>query len=516
MKKLLYTSISVIFTFLFLITIANATGLPVKNVWLFGDENVFSLTQNGDLFFGEDIYSQNKELILKNVKNVLVTENSANAFVLLNSGDIVRIPTDYRFDKNNMKNNLNYCENVGASKLLKVKYNNSECFFINDQEELMLLNKFDEITKIYDSVKSACYIGDNEYILWLNDDKLVLYQNGNIFPILDDVEAFNYTSSAETNYCSTACVLTHEKELYFFNYSQDEILPTKIAINVKSILNAYHRYIPYIDSKNNLYVYDMKYSTTTLMMENAKDGFYLSPFYYIIGMDNNLYIDKTNTYSKNYNPTIVQRDIKELLYSIDQRYFFKSTSDELYEGYRPDGASPKLIFSATGLNNIISVSGKHGYGIGNCDYAFVSSYGCVYGADYYGTKIKDPIHTIYCEKPLKIFFDHKEIILNLKVQNVNNRTMYPFRECLENFGAIVLWDAVSNSAIGKLNGITIEFPIGKNEYFVNGIRHEMDTATYIDKSIGRTYIPIRYAAEGLGFTVDWIPGNDENVISIYK
>ena len=51
---------------------------------------------------------------------------------------------------------------------------------------------------------------------------------------------------------------------------------------------------------------------------------------------------------------------------------------------------------------------------------------------------------------------------------------------------------------------------------INGVKHEMDISAYVDESIGRTYIPIRYAAEGLGFTVDWIPGDIENTISIHK
>ena len=142
--------------------------------------------------------------------------------------------------------------------------------------------------------------------------------------------------------------------------------------------------------------------------------------------------------------------------------------------------------------------------------------GCVYGTDYYGTEIKEPVHTIYCQKALRLNFNGKDVVLQLKVQNVNNRTMYPFRECLENFGATVLWDSVNNCAIGKLNGKTVEFPIGKQEYYVDGVKYEMDTTTYIDNSLGRTYIPIRYAAEGLGFTVDWIENDAENIISIHK
>lgn len=83
-------------------------------------------------------------------------------------------------------------------------------------------------------------------------------------------------------------------------------------------------------------------------------------------------------------------------------------------------------------------------------------------------------------------------------------------------GANVYWDGENKIAIGGIQGIKIEFPIGKNEYYINGIKHEMDTVAYIDTAIGRTYIPIRYAAEGLGYTVDWVEGKIENTIKIHK
>jgi len=77
-----------------------------------------------------------------------------------------------------------------------------------------------------------------------------------------------------------------------------------------------------------------------------------------------------------------------------------------------------------------------------------------------------------------------------------------------------LWDSVSRCAIGEYNGITVEFPIDKNYYYINGEIHYMDTTSYI--SNGRTYIPIRFAAEALGFTVEWGSTSVENKISIFE
>lgn len=42
----------------------------------------------------------------------------------------------------------------------------------------------------------------------------------------------------------------------------------------------------------------------------------------------------------------------------------------------------------------------------------------------------------------------------------------------------------------------------------------MDTQSYVDDLIDRTYIPILYVTEALGFRVDWKPGDTENRITV--
>lgn len=44
----------------------------------------------------------------------------------------------------------------------------------------------------------------------------------------------------------------------------------------------------------------------------------------------------------------------------------------------------------------------------------------------------------------------------------------------------------------------------------------MDIAAYIDTDSGKTFIPIRYAAEALGFTCDWVESDAEYTVSIHK
>ena len=119
-------------------------------------------------------------------------------------------------------------------------------------------------------------------------------------------------------------------------------------------------------------------------------------------------------------------------------------------------------------------------------------------------------------KATKLIINGKEIILKDNAQKRDGRTFYPFRECMENMGATVSWDGEKQIARGKYNGKTVEFIIGKNYYYIDGVRHTMDTVPYIDKNLGKTFIPVRYAAEAIGYKVDWTAGQIEDTINIHK
>lgn len=119
-------------------------------------------------------------------------------------------------------------------------------------------------------------------------------------------------------------------------------------------------------------------------------------------------------------------------------------------------------------------------------------------------------------KSTKLIINNNVVKLSSKPQKSYDRTFYPFRECLENLGATVSYNSENKTAVGEYNGIKVEFPIGTDKYYINGAEYKTDAASYIDNNTGRTYIPIRYAAEAFGFTVDWVAGDNENTISIHK
>ena len=88
-----------------------------------------------------------------------------------------------------------------------------------------------------------------------------------------------------------------------------------------------------------------------------------------------------------------------------------------------------------------------------------------------------------------------------------DRTFVPFRAVLEAMGAKVDYDPQTRTVSAQRDGVTVTMVPGRKELNVTEDGQtravEMDVAPYIKESNGRTYLPIRYAAEVLGYTVGW-------------
>ena len=82
----------------------------------------------------------------------------------------------------------------------------------------------------------------------------------------------------------------------------------------------------------------------------------------------------------------------------------------------------------------------------------------------------------------------------------NWRTMVPLRALAESFDAEVNWDNDARTVTINYDANTqIVMTIGEETYTVNGEEMTMDTAPVIQGD--RTYVPIRFAAQGMGFSV---------------
>lgn len=90
-------------------------------------------------------------------------------------------------------------------------------------------------------------------------------------------------------------------------------------------------------------------------------------------------------------------------------------------------------------------------------------------------------------------------------EKVNGRVMVPFRAIAEVLGTEVTYDAGKITA--KKGGETLSFALGGKQLTVTDSAGktvktvQLDTAPY--KKKGRTYVPVRFFAEGFGLTVQW-------------
>lgn len=90
------------------------------------------------------------------------------------------------------------------------------------------------------------------------------------------------------------------------------------------------------------------------------------------------------------------------------------------------------------------------------------------------------------------------------------RTMVPIRAVVEAMGGTVGWDGPTQKITLMARGNTVEMWLGKKDIKINGKSQAMDIAP-ISKN-GRTFVPVRFAAENLNCKVDWINSTKEAII----
>ena len=104
---------------------------------------------------------------------------------------------------------------------------------------------------------------------------------------------------------------------------------------------------------------------------------------------------------------------------------------------------------------------------------------------------------------------------------VNNVTMVPLRFASEPLSADLLWDNDLKQATLNKDNMTVQITLGNKIALVNGVEKELLAAAVA--SNGRIFVPVRFIAENLGATVNWLPqtrtvqiiySNIENTISV--
>ena len=94
--------------------------------------------------------------------------------------------------------------------------------------------------------------------------------------------------------------------------------------------------------------------------------------------------------------------------------------------------------------------------------------------------------------------------------NADNRTLVTLRPVMEAMGITVTWSGESNQALLSDGTTNVIFTLNSRNYMVNQEIRQMDTVPIVYDQ--RIMLPVRYAAEAFGATVNW--QNDSVVIAL--
>lgn len=529
MKKLIVLLFSVLMAAGLTMAVSAET-IPVKDAWFIsGDGAVLVLCENGNLYTGQSVNDDTPTLLLDDVVDVVINEpsNGKTYGAALHTDGKISL-----FETNQEKASVYYNLDVTASELLSTSYKN--CFYITDKNELVYFDTgynfnswssiiADNVAKTINGLWPDVYIIETDGVL--NKLDLHRYKSDSAY----SVEAETYVMSGVSDIINFEyfgkgmgkeyiyLVLKSNGDLYMIDSEKGDP-PERIGKNVQTLDNVkvnvceygynqdHYCEVDYVDFNGGFFVYNSMQKQITQYYDDAKAIYHLKNSReelerYIVSTNNKVY------YCGRVE-SIPASERQEV--SVDVGGFVAGTKDKIV--YSGDGNGIRLLGkSETYLSDVKAIINNTSLYKNRNYYMFIKTNGELWASQ---SMYNEPFLTKFCDKPTKLYINGYNVTLVSEIQIVNNRSMYPFRECLENMGATVLWDSVSRCAIGEYNGITVEFPIDKNYYYINGEIHYMDTTSYISNE--RTYIPIRFAAEALGFTVEWESTSVENRISIFN
>jgi hypothetical protein len=171
-------------------------------------------------------------------------------------------------------------------------------------------------------------------------------------------------------------------------------------------------------------------------------------------------------------------------------------------------AGGRLVSTSITLGTGVYELFSGNFGVGTTHYLVVEGDPSASPSDFFTLVTSED--TDIDDNQIKVVFQGDALNFSLPVINKDGRTFYPMRELLEAIGATVGWDSETRTASGTLGDKKAEFAIDSKIYKVNGESFEMDTMAFVES--GRTYLPIRFACEGLGFSVRWDDATNSIII----
>ena len=111
------------------------------------------------------------------------------------------------------------------------------------------------------------------------------------------------------------------------------------------------------------------------------------------------------------------------------------------------------------------------------------------------------IVTVDANENITVCLDEQILDFDVPPQIINGRTMVPMRKIFESLGAVVTWDAKTQTATGKKDDTIVNVSINSNILFKNGVPKSLDVAPALIDS--RTLVPVRAIAESFDCEVIW-------------
>ena len=144
------------------------------------------------------------------------------------------------------------------------------------------------------------------------------------------------------------------------------------------------------------------------------------------------------------------------------------------------------------------------------------------GKDIYGGTLKYTVgaEDVLADTSVVMTIGSSDFVVNNEVVSVedaapyvaNDRTYVPFRALGEAIGADVVWDNDARTVTYTLGKTEVVMTIGETTYTVNGEEKTMDVAPEITGE--RTYVPVRFVGEALGFKVTALYAADGTTASV--
>jgi hypothetical protein len=97
----------------------------------------------------------------------------------------------------------------------------------------------------------------------------------------------------------------------------------------------------------------------------------------------------------------------------------------------------------------------------------------------------------------------------------SGRTLVPIRAIVEAIDGKIGWEASEQKVSIQKDALTMELWIGKPTALVNGNEVKIDAEKEVSPVIvnARTFLPLRFVAENLGFKVDWEASSQKITLS---